>query len=406
MRPDDRLPDGWKRGSLGEIATILMGQSPDSKYVNNRHEGVPFLQGNAEFGPHFPTAMKWCSKPGRIVDRGDILMSVRAPVGDINKADREYCIGRGLSGIRVAPEDVDFIWYALGYEKQHLRRVSQGSTFDAINREDMEQFPILVPPAHERRRIGTILVSIDDSIDCTRAVIDQTRRLKTALLQDLLTNGLPGRHKRFSGHRLLGSIPEDWEVTQLSQVARVIDCKHRTPKYVDSGYAVVRPSDVKEGCLDLTSCPRTSKDEFEDLTSNYRPVRGDIVYSRNASFGVAAYTNTDEPFTIGQDVVIITGDNVNNQYLYYLLNSVKFQPQLQRLSAGSTFQRINLDDIRRYVVPVPAAAEQAKMVELLWGMDKRIEADESLLGQLLHTKGALSQGLLTGRIPVSVKGGA
>ena len=402
MHGSNEIPKDWQCLTLGEMASVVMGQSPPSSVVNTDGNGVPFLQGNAEFGTRTPTAVNWCTDPGRIAEPHDILISVRAPVGEMNIADQSYCVGRGLAAIRPEEDDRLFLWYAVQHHRRQLRRVAQGSTFEAINRDGLEQIVIPQPPADERERIGRILNSVDDAIENTSAVIEQTRRLRTAVLQDLLTHGVPGQHEDFQQHKLLGTLPATWRTVPLREVATVVDCKHRTPLYVEDGYPVVRPSDIKEGCLDLSGALRTTHDEYIDLTSHYEPRRGDIVYSRNASFGVAAYVDTNEQFTIGQDVVIISaGNDLNDKFLYYLLNSEKFRRQLQRLSAGSTFHRVNLEEIRNYAVQIPSAGEQGVIVGCLWQMDEWLALLEAELLQLNQSKAALSQALLTGRVRVN-----
>ena len=94
----NNYPD-WKKKNLDEISLITMGQSPDSKFINNEKIGIPFLQGNAEFTNKYPIEKYWCTKPQKIANPTDILLSVRAPVGAINTANKKFCIGRGLSAI-------------------------------------------------------------------------------------------------------------------------------------------------------------------------------------------------------------------------------------------------------------------------------------------------------------------
>ena len=94
------LPASWIDSPLGDISCVEMGQSPDSRFYNDRGEGLPFFQGKAEFGALYPAVRKWCSEPKKIADAGDILLSVRAPVGPTNLAKERCCIGRGLAAIR------------------------------------------------------------------------------------------------------------------------------------------------------------------------------------------------------------------------------------------------------------------------------------------------------------------
>jgi len=127
----------WVTKKLKEIAIIKMGQSPESLYVNEVGIGVPFLQGNAEFSSLYPKNKYWVIKPTRVSKTEDILLSVRAPVGETNIADREYCIGRRLSSIEFHI-DKKFGWYLINKEKRQLKVKERGSTFTAVNKKDIE----------------------------------------------------------------------------------------------------------------------------------------------------------------------------------------------------------------------------------------------------------------------------
>jgi type I restriction enzyme S subunit len=128
------LPEDWRVVRLGEVVAILMGQSPPSESYNSQGIGLPFLQGKAEFGEVYPTPTKWCSRPLRISPPGAILLSVRAPVGDVNLAPFQCCIGRGLAAI-CANEKVDttFLFYWLRLAKPKLEEHGTGTTFQSIN---------------------------------------------------------------------------------------------------------------------------------------------------------------------------------------------------------------------------------------------------------------------------------
>ncbi len=411
------IPSDWDVALLSSLTSLVTSGSRGwSKYMTS--EGAFFVRSqNIGLGTLRWDDVAFVHPPNdqeasrAQIELNDLLISVTGEPGNValaNESVRHGFVSQHVALVRLKDESlaswaVTALSSAIG--QSQFQSKLYGQTRPGLNLDNIGELLIPLPSEAERSLIRRTLEAVHDAIEQTRAVIDQTRKLKTALLQDLLTNGLPGRHSTFSTHRLAGRIPSDWTVQPLDDIAKVVDCKHRTPKYQEAGFPVVRPGDVKEGKLDLSESPRTCEAEFEDLVENYRPVRGDIVYSRNASFGVAAYADTDEPYTIGQDVVIITSDEVSNQYLYFLLNSQSFKRQLYRLSAGSTFQRINLDDIRRYSIAVPDNDEQERIAHILWQLDKRTEAEKSRLEQLHRTKSALSQELLTGRVRVPTKGG-
>ena len=217
----EAIPNGWRRLRLSEVATIVMGQSPPGELViewndnKNDGEGLPFIQGNAEFGAKFPNPMKWCLQPYKIGLPGDILISVRAPVGETNRVDTKLGIGRGLSAIRFDEKSQSFGWHILNHSKEALERVTQGSTFAAVGGGELRNLPILLPPLSEQRAIAAVLDSIDDAIEGAEAVIAATEGLRDALLHDLLTRGLPGQHTEWRDVPGLGTIPADCEVVRL-----------------------------------------------------------------------------------------------------------------------------------------------------------------------------------------------
>jgi type I restriction enzyme S subunit len=155
---------------------------------------------------------------------------------------------------------------------------------------------------------------------------------------------------------------QPYEIGPLRRWWSVIDCKHRTPTYVPDGIALVSTGEVRPGRLDLSRTNRyVSVQDYEDLASPpRRPRRGDLVYSRNASLGAAAYVDTDEPFCMGQDVCLITSKAEDQQFLSYALELVA-RDELNALAVGSTFKRINVDQIKALRVPHPEPADQRRI---------------------------------------------
>ena len=136
-----------------------MGQSPDSSTYNDDGIGVPFYQGNADFGKLHPTAVHWCTEPKKTAEKGDILISVRAPIGALNIANEHCCIGRGLASITVN-EDVaerDYIWYLLKSKDSYLQSKGTGSTFKAINKNVLFELPVDLPSKNEQKSISDLL---------------------------------------------------------------------------------------------------------------------------------------------------------------------------------------------------------------------------------------------------------
>lgn len=187
--PLGRIPEEWEVVRLGEVGEIIMGQSPASALVNQEGNGIPFLQGSAEFGAKYPLPKNWIVKPLKLAPRNSILISVRAPVGDLNIADNVYCIGRGLAAIKVNNSKANnfFIWFVLHLFSGRLVKISQGSTFEAIGHNELNNFLIPLPPLSEQKRIAEILSQIDQAIEKEEKYKQKLERLKKGLMEDLLT---------------------------------------------------------------------------------------------------------------------------------------------------------------------------------------------------------------------------
>lgn len=189
MSARGRLPERWRWVALSDIATIIAGQSPPSETYRTSHEGLPFFQGKADFGSRYPIPRIWCIAPQKIAEPGDILISVRAPVGPTNVADVRCCIGRGLSAIRPYPNiaDRDFILYALKISEAALAEQGSGSTFSAIGQNHLRALEIPLPPLPEQRRIVAALeerlATVARARQAARAQLDAARALPAAYLR-------------------------------------------------------------------------------------------------------------------------------------------------------------------------------------------------------------------------------
>lgn len=152
----------WERVKLETVADIIAGQSPPSSTYNTEGIGLPFYQGKTEFGDRFPTTRQWCSSPVKIAEAGDILISVRAPVGPTNLTVERSCIGRGLSAIRPSKfVDTNYLLHCLSHVSPELVKIARGSTFEAINQNDLRNLEIPLPPLHIQQQIAAVLDEVD-----------------------------------------------------------------------------------------------------------------------------------------------------------------------------------------------------------------------------------------------------
>ncbi|MEN3762416.1 restriction endonuclease subunit S [Aeromonas veronii] len=193
-------------------------------------------------------------------------------------------------------------------------------------------------------------------------------------------------------------VPKGWSKESLSGVTVVIDCKHRTPTYVESGIPLISPGTIKWGALDLISpVKRVSDDEYESLMDHCTVDIGDLVMSRNQSIGIVSYVESNEPFVLGQDTVLIKPIKADGKFVFYKLQSEVVQRSIIQLAGGSTFSRINLADIRKLKLNLPPLPEQKKIAKTLSTWDRAISTAEQLLTNSQKQKKALMQQLLTGK---------
>jgi len=187
------LPESWTRAKLSQVTKINMGQSPPGSSYNERGDGLPFFQGKADFGDHYPTVRVWCNEPKKIAQPGDVLITIRAPVGPTNVANKICAIGRGLAAI--SPKEgmtSEFILFALRLKEPELALSGTGSTFTAIKRKDLEQIDINVPPITEQHEIVRRVESMFKLADAVKKRVAAAKVRSDKLTQAILAKAFRG----------------------------------------------------------------------------------------------------------------------------------------------------------------------------------------------------------------------
>lgn len=182
------VPESWDIVSLSSVVNIVMGQSPSSKTYNSNATGLPFYQGKTDFGQKYPTPRIYCNDPKKTAKHGDILMSVRAPVGPVNIAISDCCIGRGLGAIRAENKlDQNFLYFYLIFSEKKIASLGTGSTFHAINKNQLSDFKIFLPNIDEQNVISNIFLSLDQKIEATQEKLSTYQNLFKTLLHELMS---------------------------------------------------------------------------------------------------------------------------------------------------------------------------------------------------------------------------
>jgi len=400
------VPEGWGVKRLGDFTRIVMGQSPPSSTYNVQRGGMPFFQGNSDFGSKFPSVRLFTSKPTKKAYKNNILMSVRAPVGALNICNRECCIGRGLCSIDSIEGGNKFLFYLLKFKNNDLIKISTGSTFSGINKNALSNLKIVFPPFEEQQKIADILSKVDEQIDFTEKIIDKTEELKKGLMQKLLTKGIG--HTKFKKTEL-GEIPEEWDIKRLDVITKII------------------VSNVDK---------KVNETEEPILLCNYKDVYdNDYICSKlNFMKGTANKTEINR-FLLNKDDVIITKDSetkfdiavpsvviedLNNVVCgyhlailrpksnlldgLYLMNVLKTSPvnnHFVKFAQGLTRFGLTIDAINRAKMPLPPLNEQKQIASILSKVDEQIQDNKKELSHLQELKKGLMQDLLTGKVRVT-----
>jgi type I restriction enzyme S subunit len=311
------------------------------------------------------------------------------------------------------PKYVHYLMRNPMYVAQYLRlskgiRVSQWD----LDPEEFQRVELLLPAKDEQLKIFHFLdhetAKIDTLIEKQQQLIKLLKEKRQAVISHAVTKGLnPNAPMRDSGVEWLGEVPAHWVSSALKHYARVVDCKHITAEFFDEGIPLASISEVKERYVNLATAKLTTEKYYLDLIGGGRkPQPGDIIYSRNATVGEAALVAENMPeFAMGQDVCLIRmGEDVLPEYIHYVLKSGVVSNQLDLAMVGSTFKRINVDDIRNFAIALPSYNEQveiaAELSRILDKYDILVTKAEATIELVSERRTALISAAVTGKIDV------
>ena len=410
-----KIPTHWEVKRLKFAAHIEAGQSPPSEVVRDGSDGIPFLQGNADFGPASPIPRQVCDAAPKRARARDILLSVRAPVGAMNIADQEYGIGRGLCAIRLgAMVDLRFGLYALSTTRKLLDSVATGSTYDAVTTSHVGDLPQVLPCDSDQHAIAAFLDRETSRIDMLVAKEERLIKLlqekRTALITRAVTKGLdPKVPMKDSGVEWLGEIPTVWEVKRLWHLTparrRIMYGIVLPGPSVDDGVPIVKGGDVSPDRLRLDSLNRTTP-EIEAAYVRSRLRGGDLVYAIRGSIGEAAMVPDElTGANLTQDAARVAyTSGTHGPWLLYALKSRAVFAQLEAGSLGATIRGINIRDLKRASIAVPPLAEQRNIAAFLDREAARLDAliakVRDVIECLNELRTALISAAVTGKIDV------
>ena len=399
---------------LKYVADLNMGQSPPSEEYNSDQLGTPFLQGNAEFGPHHPTPKIYCPTARKHASPGDILVSVRAPVGALNIADQEYGIGRGLCAIRSRMNQLErrYAKYLLEVVRTELHVVATGSTYDAVAVDDVSNITCVVPPFREQTQIADFLDrktgQIDELIRIKERRIELLQEQRTVLINQAVTKGLgPNVEMKPSEVEWIGRIPKDWNAVPLTKyLESIIDYRGRTPEKTEDGRFLVTAKNIRNGQIDYEiSQEFTSEDEYQRIMTRGIPQIGDVLFTTEAPLGEVANVD-DVSIALAQRIIKFQPkpDFLDPYFLKYWTLSYSFQSDLHRYATGSTAQGIKASKLCLLKLNLPPLKEQKQIVEYLdqktQETNELISAEQRKVELLKEYRQSLISEAVTGKIDV------
>lgn len=359
---------------LEEICAINMGQSPDSSTYNEDGNGLPFFQGNADFGEIYPAVRMWCSEPTKIAREKDILISVRAPIGALNIANCECCIGRGLAALTVN-EDIcaqEYLWHALSGKVDELNSKGTGSTFKAINKKTLSETEIPLPPIDEQRKIAAILDKVSDLIAKRRQQLDKLDEMVKARFVEMF--GDPQNNEKNWKMRTFKEICTVRQGLQIPISKRLTHFEENCYEYITVAYL--------HGAKD--------KEYIKNPKSTVICTKDDVLMTRTGNTGMVI-TNVAGVFHNNFFLIDFDRDKYIKEFLVEYLNLDLIQTELKKRAGTSTIPDLNHSEFYKIAIYEPPMDLQNQFAAFVNQTEKSKTTISRSLEKLETLKKALMQ---------------
>lgn len=376
-----------------------MGQSPPSSTYNTDGIGLPFFQGKADFGYINPLPRVWCSEPSRVGSAGDILISVRAPVGDVNLATEACALGRGIAAIRAsACTNKIFLFYALQFSKSRLVAASSGAIFESVNKTALYGLEIPLPPKPEQQKIAAALWKLQRAIATQDKLLKATADLKASAMQRLFTHGLRGEPLKDTE---IGPMPEGWQILQLGQVAklergRFMHRPRNEPRFYGGNTPFVQTGDVVRSDGHIRRYSQSLNDDGVAISKVFPKDTILITIAANIGFtGILEFDSACPDSLIG----ISCMEHMDTEFLNFFLQTQ--QADMDRLAPKGTQKNINIQFLQPWPTKVPALDEQRAIASALAALDRKLAHHRTKRASLHDLFQTLLHQLMTGAIRVA-----
>lgn len=387
------IPGDWEVKELGKIALVNMGQSPDSENYNEIEDGLPLIQGNADIRNRKSFKRYFTTQLTKVCDEGDLILSVRAPVGSIGEASFKSCIGRGVCALKPNKVDKEYLYQLLLNSEDKWKKIEQGSTFTAVSSDDVRKFKLLVPKNEaEQKAIAQVLSTADAAINTTEKLIAQKELRKKWLMQQLLTGkkrlkGFGGEWKEHSYEKILKVVKRNfaWDENELY---KLISVRRR------SGGIFYR--EALYGHQILVKTLRTANE-------------GDFLFSKMQILHGASALVTKEfdgAKISGSYIAVVPKEKkqLNMEFFQWYSQTPYFYHQTYISSYGVHIEKMtfDFDTFLQLEMKLPSIEEQTAIATVLQAADKEISLLKAKAERLREQKKGLMQQLLTGKVRLKI----
>ena len=393
--PTLRFPefDGeWTKKTLEEVSLITMGQSPDSKSYNNLGIGLPLIQGNADIIDRKTNPRNWTSQPTKKCNTGDLILTVRAPVGMIAKSIHNACIGRGVCAIKNKNlNNLEFIYqFLLDYESK-WGKIEQGSTFTAVSGTDIKLVTLFIPSILEQNKIASFLTVVDDKLQALKQKKTLLEQHKKGLMQKIFSQELRFKDDNGNGY-------PDWEEKKLGDIGYTYNgLTGKTKEHFGNGKPYIQYKQIfDDSKIDIS---RFELVKISPSENQNKVVFGDVFFTVSSEtpneIGTASVLLNDidelylNSFCFGYRASKLT---LSPYFSRYLFRNELFRNQIIKLAQGST--RFNMSKLQliKLIVKLPCLEEQTKIANFLYAIDDKINHCQSQIEKTeVWKKGLLQQ---------------
>ena len=418
---DNCTADPWILTTLGAIAERLVsGGTPPTENQGYWAGSMPWITGADFTHSGLAEFRRFVSEEAiertatSVIDKGALLIVTRTGVGKLAIAPCDIAISQDITG--VFPDqnqvDVEFLYHRMRQGVEDLRKLIQGTSINGIVRKDLLNYPLDLPPLTQQHQIAEILSTLDEAIEQTEALIAKQQRIKTGLMQDLLTRGIDehGNLRSEQTHQFkdspLGCIPVEWEVERIEQkLDRIVDYRGRTPTKVEAGVPLLTAKNVRDGYLDEEPREFIAESAFNSWMTRGIPKPDDVLFTTEAPMGNVALVPKYR-IALAQRVLTLCPkpNELSQDFLFWLLHWRRSTERLELLTSGSTVVGLKQSVFRKVEFRFPGLKEQRRISAILNSLDSTSDNQRSKLTKLCSLKTALMQDLLTGKRRVTSLG--